>query len=99
NMITRKHTMRTVTRRDAEANAEAAREIYSECNRNLKMAKLSISKEAPLLKILDEATYPLSRKVPDKNQKGMIGSILFIFLGVSGLSVIYIFKEIMKEAE
>ena len=99
NLNPTRSTIRTVPSQDAQATAEAARAIYTEFNRNLQMAKLSISKEAPLLKILDEATYPLSRKVPDKNQKGMIGSILFIFLGVSGLSVIYIFKEIMKEAE
>ncbi|SFS97393.1 hypothetical protein [Sphingobacterium wenxiniae] len=89
--------LRQVPVQDAQVKVEASRSLYAEFSRNLEMARLSLDQEVPLIKIIDEARYPLNVTNPNKNKIGILGAIGGVLLTGLLLTMVYVFKQIMKD--
>lgn len=81
----------------ATINLETSKSLFAELNKNLEMAKLNLSKEAPLIKIIDDARFPLKVIRPQVKKMAIIGSILGLFLIMGILATYYIIRSILKE--
>nr|WP_067063007.1 Wzz/FepE/Etk N-terminal domain-containing protein [Mucilaginibacter sp. L294] len=57
-------------------NAEANKAILTQLIPNLELAKISLRKETPLIQIIDEPVYPLTKKKLSKLISCLIGAIL-----------------------
>nr|WP_315401873.1 lipopolysaccharide biosynthesis protein [uncultured Sphingobacterium sp.] len=97
NLNPTKVAIRAIPTQSAQMTIEATKGVYAEFNKNLEMAKLGLSKDAPLIKVIDEATYPLTKNIPDKNKKGIIFSLGLFFLSIIFMSLLYIYRLLMKE--
>lgn len=76
---------------DVQANSA----MYSEIVKNLEIAKLSSRQEAPLIQVVDEPVYPLSKEAIGKLKGTIIGGFLLGFICCFIMIVNYFFKSIL----
>lgn len=70
--------------------------LYVQLVQQLEQAKLTLAKETPVLQIVDQPRYPLiiDKKIP--LIYGIIGAVVFGFLGVLGYTCIKIYRDIIN---
>lgn len=80
----------------AQFSAETNKAVLAEMVKNLEMSKIALMKEAPLIQVVDEPIYPLSKERLGKAKAVIIGGIIIGFLTVVGLLIKVTLEEIMK---
>ena len=89
---------RQVLRAPAERsrlNAEANKAILSELIKNLELANISLRRDMPLIKIVDQPIYPLESDKVELPFAIIVGGILALIFGVMFFSVKRIYMRIM----
>lgn len=76
---------------DVQANSA----MYAEIVKNLEVAKFNSRQEAPLIQIVDEPVYPLSKEALGKAKAIIIGGFLLSFITCFMLMVAYIVKSVL----
>lgn len=76
---------------DVQANSA----MYAEIVKNLEVAKLNSRQDAPLIQVVDEPVYPLSKEAIGKAKGIIIGGFLFGFICCFILVVGCLFKSIL----
>lgn len=90
---------RQILRAPAErsrANAEASKLILSELIRNLELANISLRRDMPLIKMVDQPVYPLDNDRGSPLRNMVLAGFLFFFLTVMWLSAVRIYRNIMN---
>jgi hypothetical protein len=77
-------------------NAEANKALLSELIRNLELANISMRRDMPLIKMVDQPVYPLDNDRRSLPRTVLLGGFLFFFLGVALLTAWRIYKQIMN---
>jgi len=80
----------------SQFSAETNKAILSSLVQNLEMAKISYTKEAPLIQIVDSPIFPLEINRVGKSVGIAIGGLLFGFISVLFLTLKKIFINILK---
>lgn len=96
NLNPTRQTQRIVPVQKSQVTVETSKAILSELIKNLEMSKMSASKEAPLIQVVDGPVYPLNYVKLSKLKGLVLGGILFGFLAVLFLSVRRVFLNILK---
>lgn len=81
----------------SQFSAETNKEILGELVKNLELSKITLRKEAPLIQLIDEPTYPLKVDKIGKVKGIIFGGILFGFLIVVFLTAKQFFNNILSE--
>lgn len=72
---------------DIQANSS----IYAEVVKNLELARLSASQDAPLIQVVDPPIFPLSKSHTGKFMATLLGSVCFVIIASIGLVFRFIF--------
>jgi hypothetical protein len=78
-------------------NAEANKAILSELIKNLELANISLRRDMPLIKIVDQPVYPLDNDRVKMPVAVIVGGLLAFFLGVVFFSLSRVYSNIMNE--
>jgi hypothetical protein len=91
---------RQILRAPAErsrVNAEANKAILSELIKNLELANISLRRDMPLIKVVDQPVYPLDNDSVRLPMAILVGGFLSLFVGIAWLSAVRIYRKIMNE--
>jgi hypothetical protein len=77
----------------AQFSAETNKAVLEEMVKNLEMSKMALMKETPLIQVVDEPIYPLSKEKKSKVISGIVGGLCCVFLAIISLLVLKIFKN------
>lgn len=80
----------------AQFSAETNKAVLSSLIQNLEMSKLALMKETPLLEVLDQPNYPLTKERFGKLKGLILGGLIFGFLSIMFLTLRNIFKTILS---
>jgi hypothetical protein len=80
----------------SQFSAETNKAVLGEMVKNLEMSKMTLMKETPLVQVIDEPIYPLSKERFGKLKGIILGGFIFGFLSVCFLIMTRVFKEISK---
>lgn len=80
----------------SQFSAETNKAILATLVQNLEMSKMTLLKETPLIQVIDEPVYPLSKGKVGKLKSLILGGILGGFLMALVLVVRKLFQEVMK---
>lgn len=96
NLNPTRQTQRVVPVQRSQFTVKTSEAVLSELIKNLEMSKLSASREAPLIEVVDGPIYPLNVEKLGKLKGLIIGGFLFGFLTVLFLIVRKLFKNILQ---
>jgi len=96
NLNPTRQSERNIPLQQSMATTETNKVILNELLRNLEMSKIGLSKETPLIQVLDPVIYPLKKTVPNKMKFMIIGGIISGILGSFLYALVYFFKKIMR---
>jgi hypothetical protein len=80
----------------AQFSAETNKTILGTLVQNLEMSKVALMKETPLLEVIDQPVYPLTKEKVGIVKAVVIGAFLFGFLTIVFLLFKKVFKGIME---
>ena len=80
----------------SQFSAETNKAILGELVKNLELSKISLSKETPLIQVIDQPIFPLEKQAFGTIKGILIGGFLFGFLCVVSLIVRKVFLEILS---
>ncbi|MEJ5145910.1 lipopolysaccharide biosynthesis protein [Sphingobacterium sp. MYb388] len=89
--------LRVIPTQEAQMKVETNKSLLAELNRNLEMTKLSLSKETPLIKVIDESFYPLDKTYPKEIRQGIIGCIAGVMITMVLILCFSFYQKVMKE--
>lgn len=93
NLNPTRQVQRTAPVQRSQFSAETNKVILAELVKNLELSKLTLSKETPLIQVVDEPKFPLEKYKLGKIKSIFIGGII----GMIVISLIYIFRLILRE--
>lgn len=96
NLNPTRQVQRVAPAQRAQFSAETNRTILAELVKNLEMAKMSLLKEMPLIQVVDQPIYPLTKEKLGKAKSMIIGGILLGFLACLFLIIRRIVKQILS---
>lgn len=80
----------------AQFSAETNKAVLGEMVKNLEMSKMALQKETPLIQVVDEPIYPLTKEKLGKAKGMVLGGLIFGFLTVFVLLLKYILKQVIN---
>lgn len=96
NLNPTRQSLRSIPLQEAQLSAETSRGVLSELTRNLEQAKIALSKEAPIIKIVDEVMFPLPKIHASTFLYSIAGALVATFVLVMILSCVRIIKHIVS---
>ncbi|MCL7988616.1 lipopolysaccharide biosynthesis protein [Sphingobacterium sp. lm-10] len=96
NLNPTRQSLRSIPLQEAQLSTESSRGVLAELTRNLEQAKIALSKEAPIIKIVDEVMFPLPINRASMMLFSIGGAFLSVFLVTLVLSTIKIIRHILK---
>lgn len=92
NLNPTRQVQRTVPIQKAQVSAETNKAILSSLIQNLEMLKMALTKETPLIQVVDEPIYPLYKEKFSKVKGAILGGFLFAFLTI----IFILIREFIK---
>lgn len=92
NLNPTRQVQRTVPIQKAQVAAETNKAILSSLIQNLEMSKMALTKETPLIQVVDEPVYPLYKESFGKAKGMVLGGVILGFL----TTIIILIKEFIK---
>lgn len=89
--------LRVIPTQEAQMKVETNKSLLAELNRNLEMTKLSLSKETPLIKVIDESLYPLDKTYPKEIRQGVIYGGLGVIVTIIFIFCYSFYQKVMRE--
>ncbi len=96
NLNPTRQSLRNIPLQEAQLSTEASRGVLVELTRNLEQAKIALSKEAPIIKIVDEVMFPLPVSRVNVMLFSFIGGFLSVVLVVIVLATFRIIRHILN---
>lgn len=93
NLNPTRSTQRAAPIQRSQFSAETNRAILTELVKNLELSKMALRKETPLIQVVDEPVFPLSREKLGKLKGAILGGFLFGFLTVLFLVIRKVIKQ------
>ncbi|MFD2743013.1 MULTISPECIES: GumC domain-containing protein [Sphingobacterium] len=96
NLNPTRQSLRSVPIAQAEVSTESSRSVLADLMRNLEQAKLTLSKDGPIIKIVDNVIYPLPKIKASTFIYGLIGAFGGTFLIIMILSCLKVIRHILN---
>ncbi|MGY3055265.1 hypothetical protein ACVWYG_003480 [Pedobacter sp. UYEF25] len=93
NLNPTRQVQRVAPAQRAQFSAETNKSILAEMVKNLELTKLSLLKETPLIQVIDQPIYPLTKKKIGRVEGLVFGGIIFGCL----VCLWFIFKKIIRD--
>lgn len=97
NMNPTRLAQRAIPTQLSQFSAETNKAILGQLVQNLELAKMTSLREAPLIEIIDEPKFPLSKTQVGKIKFAIVGAVFFVFIATLVLIVKRSFALILAE--
>jgi len=96
NLNPTRQVQRVAPAQRAQFSAETNKAILGSLMQNLEMSKMALMKETPLLEVIDQPVYPLSKYKFSLIKGILIGAFLTAFISIIILFVRRSYRKILK---
>lgn len=97
NLNPTRQVQRVAPAQRAQFSAETNKAILAEMVKNLEMTKMSLLNETPLIQVVDQPIYPLSKVQTGKLKAMAVGGFIFFLFAIAYLFANVTFKQWFKE--